>query len=106
MKGTRTGQQINTSYIERLNATFRSRLASLVRRGRGLAHRAETLESGMYLVGCVYNLCAEHRSLRVPTAGDGTKWRGRTPAMAARWTDRAWSVRELLAFRLPALVHG
>jgi transposase-like protein len=106
LKRTGTGQQINTSYIERINATFRSRLASLVRRGRGLAHKIETLESGMYLVGCVYNLCTEHRSLRVPEARGETRWRGRTPAMAARWTDHVWSVRELLDFRPPTLVHG
>ena len=106
LKRTGTGRQINTSYIERLNATFRSRLASLVRRGRGLAHKVETLELGMYLVGCVYNLCTEHRSLRLKVAGGKTKWQGRTPAMAANWTDRVWSVRELLSFRPPSLVHG
>ena len=64
LERTGTGRQINTSYIERINATFRSRLASLVRRGRGLAHKVETLELGMYLVGCVYNFCTEHCSLR------------------------------------------
>ncbi len=106
LQRTGTGRQINTSYIERLNATFRSRLASLVRRGRGLARRVETLEFGMYLVGCVYNFCTEHRSLRVSTAGDKVKWQGRTPAMCANWTDHVWSVRELLAFRPPTLVHG
>lgn len=106
LRRTRTGQQINTSYIERLNGTFRSRLASLVRRGRGLAHQVATLEFGMYLVGCVYNFCAEHRSLRGPMARGETKWQGRTPAMAARWTDHVWSVRELLTFKPPTLVHG
>src|SRR5947209_1111505 len=35
---------INTAYIERLNATFRERLASLTRRTR-------TLQHGMYLIG-------------------------------------------------------
>jgi transposase-like protein len=106
LKRTGTGRQINTSYIERLNATFRSRLASLVRRGRGLAHEVGTLERGMYLVGCVYNFCTEHRSLRVPLAEGTTKWQGRTPAMAANWTDRVWSVQELLSFKVPSLVHG
>jgi transposase-like protein len=106
LRRTGTGRQINTSYIERLNATFRSRLASLVRRGRGLAHRRETLERGMYLVGCVYNLCTEHRSLRISVTGGATKWQGRTPAMAAGWTDQVWSVRELLAFRPPMSFHG
>lgn len=106
LKRTGTGRQINTSYIERLNATFRSRLASLVRRGRGLAHKEETLELGMYLVGCVYNFCTEHRSLRLPVTQSKAKWLGRTPAMAAHWTDHVWSVRELLAFRPPTLFHG
>ena len=42
---------INTAYIERLNATFRERLASLTRRGRALARRTLTLQHGMYLIG-------------------------------------------------------
>jgi len=44
---------INTAYIERLNATFRERLASLTRRGRALARRTLTLQQGMYVVGTV-----------------------------------------------------
>ena len=106
LKRTGTGRQINTSYIERLNATFRSRLASLVRRGRGLAHRTETLEMGMYLVGCVYNLCTVHRSLRLSVPGATTKWQERTPAMAARWTDQVWSVQQLLSFKAHMALHG
>jgi hypothetical protein len=98
LRRTKTGQQINTSYIERLNATFRSRLASLARRTRGLARGEGTLESGMYLVGTVYNLCREHRSLR-----QWDEWgqrQERTPAMACGWTDHLWSVRELLRFKV------
>jgi hypothetical protein len=102
---TSTGKQSNTSYIERLNATFRSCLAGLTRRGRRLAHRQETLEKGMYLVGCVYNFCKEHRSLRQQHK-QGKKWLQRTPAMAAGWTDHVWSVQKLLSFRLPLLLHG
>ncbi len=105
LRTTHTGQRINTSYIERLNATFRSCLAALVRRGRALARRGETLERGMYLVGCVYNFCTEHRSLR-QRHGRGEKWRQRTPAMVAGWTEHTWSVEELLSFRLSLPVHG
>src|SRR5262245_19177480 len=54
---------INTAYIERLNATFRERLASLTRRGRALARRTRTLQHGMYLIGTVYNFCTPHASL-------------------------------------------
>jgi transposase-like protein len=46
---------INTAFIERLNATFRQRIAPLARRSRNLAQQAETLVAGMYLVGCFYN---------------------------------------------------
>src|SRR6184192_4304243 len=40
---------INTAYIERLNATFRERLAPLARRCRALVRHTRTLEHGMYL---------------------------------------------------------
>lgn len=99
---TKTGQQINTSYIERLNATFRSMLSGLTRRGRRQVKDEEALSAGMYLVGGVYNFCSEHRSLRQPQQR-GRKWRQRTPAMAAGWTDHIWSIHELLSFRV---LHG
>lgn len=99
LQKTRTGEQINTSYIERLNATFRACLAGLTRRGRRLVKDEEVLEKGMYLVGCVYNFCSAHRSLRVRQRR-GKKWLQRTPAMAAGWTDHVWSIRELLSFRV------
>lgn len=85
---------INTAYIERLNATFRERLASLTRRGRALARRTLTLQHGMYLIGTVYNFCTPHASL--PHARGGT-----TPAMAAGITDHGWTVQELLSFPVP-----
>ena len=84
---------INTAYIERLNATFRERLASLTRRGRALACRMVTLQHGMYLIGTVYNFCTPHASL---SAADTT-----TPAMAAASTDHCWSVHELLSYHVP-----
>jgi hypothetical protein len=90
---------INTAYIERLNATFRERLATLTRRGRALARRRLTLEHGMSLIGTVYNFCTPHASLRLatPTAIAGVLW---TPAMAAGITDHCWTVRELLSFHV------
>jgi transposase-like protein len=99
---TGTGHGIHTAYIERLNATFRSALAPLVRRGRAIAHKAETLTAGMYLVGSAYNFCWEHDSLRLRAlAGAGRKWQARTPAMAAGLTDHCWSLRELVSYQVP-----
>ena len=82
------------SAYERLNATFRERLASLTRRGRALARRTLTLQHGMYLIGTVYNFCTPHARLP-PTSG------GTTPAMAAGITDHCWTVHALLSLHVP-----
>lgn len=94
---------INTAYMERLNATFRQRLACLARRSRHLAQKQATLEAGMFLVGCFYNFCETHHSLRLRLwIGErGFKWVQRTPAMAAGLADHVWTVDELLRFPLP-----
>ncbi len=84
----------NTAYIERLNVTFRARVASLTRRGRALAWRMLTLHHGIYLIGTISNFCTPHEHARL--AG-GTQ----TPAMAAGITDHCWTIRELLSFHVP-----
>lgn len=102
LEATGTGQGINTAFIERLNATFRASLGPLVRRSRALAHKAATLQAGMYLVGCAYNFCWYHESLRQPAPeGASRKWQERTPAMAAGLTDHRWTILELLSYQVP-----
>lgn len=95
---------INTAFIERFNATFRQRLCFLARRTRALARRSQTVESGMYLLGSVYNFCTFHNSLSVQVVVGhlGKRWLKRTPAMAAGLTDHRWSVHELLHFKVPS----
>jgi hypothetical protein len=65
LKRSHGGTKLNTAFIERLSATFRSRLAVLVRRSRALIRNPQSLEPLMYLMGCVYNFCTEHKSLRL-----------------------------------------
>ena len=104
LQRTQGGGVINTAYIERLNATFRSRLAGLVRRGRSLLRQTSTLQVGVYLVGTVYNFCTYHQSLRVPLliGRSGRRhWVPRTPAMAAGLTDHRWTMHELLTYHVP-----
>jgi transposase-like protein len=103
LQATQGGGSINTAYIESLNATFRSRITALIRRGRALARQMATLHDTMYLVGTVYNFCAYHTSLRLPLylPNGRRRWLRRTPAIAAGITDHLWTVQELLSFRVP-----
>lgn len=88
--------ELNTAFIERLNGTFRERLASLTRKCRHAAVRVITLEEGMYLIGCTYNFCFPHQELsKKAHFGCPT-----TPAMAAALTDHIWSIREVLWYKV------
>jgi len=86
------GTQFITAFSEHLNGTFRERLAPFTRKCGHAAARMETLETGMYLIGCTYNFCFPHQELsKKAHFGYPT-----TPAMAAALTDHIWSMRELL----------
>ena len=90
------GIVLNTAFIERLNGTFRERLASLTRKSRHAARRLRALETGMYLIGCSYNFCFAHHELsRASHVGSPC-----TPAMAAGLTNHVWSVFELLSYHI------
>jgi uncharacterized membrane protein (Fun14 family) len=96
------GTVIYTASIERLNATFRSALAPLARRGRAIAPTGAVLTAGMYSLGCAYNFCWSHDSLRLAAPENAPrKWQERTPAMAAGLTNHRWTLRELLLLKVP-----
>src|SRR5271157_104304 len=104
IQATQNGKgTINTAFIERLNATFRMRLNNLVRRTRTLARRPETLVAGMYIVGCFYNFCSFHHSLRLKLSvgSFGHHWVQRTPALAAGLTNHLWTPIELFTYKVP-----
>ncbi len=99
------GTVLNTAFIERFNGTMRQRLASLTRKCRHAARRLVALESGMWLLGCTYNLCWPHHELSRRAA----KAQGKagaillTPAMASGLTDHVWSIQELLSYHVAPL---
>jgi transposase-like protein/IS1 family transposase len=96
LQRSKGGTVWNTAFIERINGTFRERLAVLTRKCRHAARRLRALETGMYLVGCTYNLCFPHQELSKAThAGVPC-----TPAMAAGLTDHPWGINELLSYRV------
>ena len=96
LQGSQGGSVLNTAFIERLNGTFRERLASLTRKSRHAARRLRALETGMYLIGCTYNFCFAHHELsKASHVGSAC-----TPAMAAGLTNHIWSLCELLSYRI------
>lgn len=96
------GSVLNTAFIERLNGTMRERLATLTRKCRHAASRLSALQTGMYLIGCTYNLCWPHQQLShcwEPETGR-LLWVARTPAMASGLTDHVWTLGELLSYKV------
>src|SRR2546429_2916083 len=103
------GWQINTAFVERLNLTIRQHVAAVGRRVTTLCKGEDGLRQQLALYQVYYNFCLPHASFRqalpqsVPTKGTGsaTQWRPYTPAMAAGLTDRVWTLREVLLYRVP-----
>lgn len=103
------GWQIQTAFVERLNLSLRQRVAAIGRRSATPCKRQEGLGHQLALFQVYHNFVLPHASLRqalaepVATNGCGSArvWRPRTPAMVAGLTDRVWSLREVLLFRVP-----
>jgi hypothetical protein len=90
------GKKINTSYIERHNATDRHRNARKGRKSYRFSKDFFMHEALSYFTMYSYNFCWPVRTLRVKTGH--RRYQQRTPAMAAGLTDHVWSLREWLAF--------
>jgi hypothetical protein len=103
------GWQINTALVERVNLSLRQHVAAIgwrtSTRCKGEAGWCQQL--ALYHV--YYNFVLPHASVRQPLAapvatkgqGSTTQWRPWMPAMAAGVTDHAWSLREVVLFRVP-----
>jgi len=103
------GWQINTAFIERINLSIRQHVAAVGRRVSTLCKGEDGLHQQLALYQTYYNFCLPHASLRQalpqpePTNGMGSarQWRPRTPAMAGGLTNHAWTLHEVLLFRVP-----
>jgi IS1 family transposase len=102
------GWQIQTAFVERLNLDIRQRVAAVGRRVTTLCKGEDGVRHQLVLFQAYHNFCLPHASLRVPLAtpvstnGTGSASGGR---VRQRWraglTDRVWSLREVLMFRVP-----
>ena len=90
---------INTSYIERQNATDRHRNARKGRKTYRFSKDWDQHEAMTAFTMYSGNFCWPVRTLRQRHANGG--WRQRTPAMTAGLTDHVWSLKEWIT--LPAV---
>jgi hypothetical protein len=86
---------IQTSFIERLNLTFRQCIAALSRQTWSQVSEQQLLHHAEWF-RLYYHLARPHESLREPIPGLKGRYRDRTPAMALGLTDRVMSVGDTL----------
>lgn len=87
-------RHINTSFLERQNATDRHHNARKVRKTYTFSKDWRVHEAMTYFTMYSYNFCWIVRTLR--ECDDEGHWRQRTPAMAAGLADHVWTMREWL----------
>jgi hypothetical protein len=94
---------------ERLNLGFRQHVAAIGRRVNTLCKHEAGLRQQLAIFQTYHNFVLPHASLRLPLpecdaiceTGSRMRWQPQTPAMAAGLTDRVWSLREVLMYRVP-----
>lgn len=84
--------RVNTSFIERQNATDRGRNARKARKTYRFSKDWQVHEAMTYLTLYSYNFCWSVRTLRVKN--EEGRWQERSPALAAGLTDHVWTWQE------------
>ena len=87
--------KINTSFVERNNATDRHQNARKRRKTYCFSRDKRMHDAATWFVSYSYNFCWAVRTLQVKVGG---AWQARTPAMAAGLADHVWSLREWLTY--------
>ena len=88
---------VNTSFVERFNATVRQHNSRKARKVYTFSKDLEQHVAMSWFAVSYYNFCRPHLGLRLQEDG---RWRARTPAMAAGLSDHLWSIREFMDYPL------
>ena len=101
MLGANSDSYIGTSYVERINLTIRTSLVRFVRKTMNFSKTMKMHTKAFDLFQAWYNFVKPHDSLKLRIDSGNRKWFKRTPAMAEGITEHIWSLKELLAFKVP-----
>ena len=91
--------KVNTSFLERYNATSRHMNGRKSRKVYTYSKEWDVHEWASWFTTTCYNFCHDHASLRVK-AGNG-RYEHKGPAMAAGLADHIWSVAEVIGCQIP-----
>jgi hypothetical protein len=105
--------RLNTAYIEWVNLTVRHGVAALARPTWATGKPAPQHLAHLEWWRAYYHFVRPHTSLQVALVQlrerggklVAQRYRQRTPAMAAGKTNRRWTVREVLCYPLPPVLH-
>lgn len=103
LEASQSSRAVNIAFVERFNATDRHQNARKVRKSYRFSKDWDLHNAATCFTAYSYNFCWPVRTLRERTA-DGSWGPPRTPAMAARLADHAWSLEEWLMH--PAVFHS
>lgn len=100
----------HTAYVERTNLSSRQMNGRLVRKTLSYSKQVGALEATCAWEDWVYNLIRPLKTLAVELEESkerksSSRWKKRTPAMAAGLTDHIWSVKELLSTVVPQRIN-
>ena len=88
---------VNTSFVERFNATVRQHNSRKARKVYTFSKAFAQHRAMSWFATAYYNFCRPHLGLRLREQGC---WRVRTPAMAAGVSDHVWSLRDFMRYPL------
>jgi len=101
---------IQTSYVERMNLTFRNHLARFIRETMNFSKDRQIHIGAIDFFQAWYNFVKPHDSLKIEINLDmeevrfstnPKKWILQTPAMVELITDHIWTMIELMTWRVP-----
>jgi len=101
---------VHTSYIERMNLTFRNHLARFIRKTMNFSKDRRIHTGAINFFQAWYNLIKPHDSLKIEINIDmmevgfqqnPKKWIFQTPAMVELLADHVWTMKELMNWKVP-----